>query len=264
MKILAFLVLLVSLTIGGCATVESSNTASSVSILPEKCVETTQKSDLMHTCVPYILDLQKKLSKIGYYKWPINGILGDKKGDDNETVIALKGFQASKGLKASGILDEDTRNQLGMPKGLTVSIRNLKVKKAGIIASDEAIECGTSSKKALEVAYEYEILWNFSDFSGEPPSYDFERKIIGNGDKYNFDTKEKIRPNMPKEYKAELLSGTQTSKYDMTATIKSICRETKMGNVKIQTLIEPMKGEFEFVILLQGQKYSTVFTAFPK
>jgi peptidoglycan hydrolase-like protein with peptidoglycan-binding domain len=271
MKVLATLMLLVSLIINGCATEGTSGTKFDqgqpkprIDNPPEVCAKTTQQGDLMHTCFPYLLDLQKRLSKMGYYKEPVNGMLGDKKGDDNETVIALKGFQTDNGLKASGILDEETRAKLGMPRGLTASISNFKVKKARIVTSDKVVGCGTSSNKALEVTYEYEIIWTFSDFSGEMPRYDFERQIVGNNGKYDYYSKERIGPKVEEGYKPGQFvttSGKQTSKDDQTLTLSSTCREVTAGNIKVQTLVEPMKGPFEFTIFLQGQKYRTVFTA---
>jgi peptidoglycan hydrolase-like protein with peptidoglycan-binding domain len=55
--------------------------------------------------------IQSRLANLGFYHGPIDGKVG------SGTESALKAFQAQHGLRASGQIDDDTLNALGLGQG---------------------------------------------------------------------------------------------------------------------------------------------------
>jgi peptidoglycan hydrolase-like protein with peptidoglycan-binding domain len=58
-----------------------------------------------------IKKVQEALKSKGLYKGPINGVM------ESQTSEALKAFQQDRGLKATGVLDDDTKAALGLGQG---------------------------------------------------------------------------------------------------------------------------------------------------
>lgn len=71
-------------------------------------VTTTQSKDSISLGKTKIIQIQKKLNKLGYSCGKADGIIGKK------TKTAIKSFQKDKGLIVNGIVDSETLDALGL------------------------------------------------------------------------------------------------------------------------------------------------------
>lgn len=87
----------------------------------------------------FIKNVQQQLHEQGFDAGPVNGDFGTK------TQAALAQFQLSRALPASGMLDDQTLQQLGVQRDTQASAGDLRAAQGGTVEVDMKREGGPSS-----------------------------------------------------------------------------------------------------------------------
>lgn len=208
--------------------------------------------------------IQQTFHKLGYYEGKIDGYI------DTDLQCAIENYQRDNGLKVTGIFDEETRERLRLPKGLTVSLKNFTISNARLDESEKYVKCGKlKNNTILAMDVKYEIIWKFRNFRGEIPLFNFTRQVVGLDNSYSLTLeRKKISPQVSNfnPIPGNSINGEQSTKFDYANKIKSSCRtlkENNTGEIIQQHFIVPQPGKYRYVIILDKKKYQADFVVKP-
>ncbi len=153
--------------------------------------------------------------------------------------------------------------EITFPKGLKLTVTNLKISNDRIINSDNPKRCGEKySSRSLLIDYEYKINWHYSNFHENIPTYDVKIEIKEQNGDYIVSQIEprtqKVNGYIPNS--GQQLNGTLTDnikgngmKFSAICVTLEVGKSSDADYYKALKLLVPNAGSYNFQVFLNNK-----------